>query len=291
MPETKPVHTFWNDSSVPSVAVRCTRRSAESYKAHCHREFCVGAVTEGKAVMTVRNETCVLSPGLLAVIPPETVHSCNPPEGGTRSYRMAFFDTTWCCSLQEELFGRQGDFIPPAQFLLESDALYVSFLELTELLAGDALPLEKTERATQFASELFVSTCDRQLPAPGKERAGIIPEVKEYLEQHADLNITLQELAVIFRCNPYHLLRTFKQAVGLPPHAFMLNARIEEAKRLLLEGMPPASVAAETGFADQSHFHKTFRRLVAATPRQYQLRPGAVGYLAKTANVAPTPTP
>lgn len=268
----KASHTFWNDASVPCVEVRCTSRSAESYKAHCHREFCVGAVTEGKAVMTVRDTTCVLSPGLLAIIPPETVHSCNPPEGGARSYLMAFFDASWCCSVQKALFGRQGHFIPPAHFLVDCRTLYDSFLELTEVLASDALPLEKTGRAAQFASELFAGTCDLELPVPVKE--GIVREVKEYLEQRADLNITLQELAVIFRCNPYHLLRTFKQAVGLPPHAFMLNARIERAKRLLLEGMAPASVAAETGFADQSHFHKTFRRIVAATPRQYQLRSG-----------------
>ncbi|WP_239031716.1 AraC family transcriptional regulator [Geomonas diazotrophica] len=273
MHDIKATHSFWNDASVPIVAVRYTRRSAESYKAHCHREFCVGAVTEGKAVMTVRNSTCVLSPGLLAVIPPETVHSCNPPESGARSYLMAYFDATWCCSVQEALFGRLRHFIPPTHFLVDNGALYASFLELSELLAGNALPLEKTERAMQFASELFLCTCDRELPAPVKERDGIVRDVKEYLEQRADLNITLQELAAVFRCNPYHLLRTFKQAVGLPPHAFMLNARIERAKRLLLEGMAPASVAAETGFADQSHFHKTFRRIVAATPRQYQLRP------------------
>ncbi|WP_129127009.1 helix-turn-helix domain-containing protein [Geomonas oryzae] len=270
----KASHTFWNDASVPIVEVRYTSRSAESYKAHCHREFCVGAVTEGKAVMTVRNSTCVLSPGLLAVIPPETVHSCNPSEGSARSYLMAFFDATWCRSIQEALFGRQEHFIPPADFLVDSRTLYDSFLELTEILAGDALPLEKTESAAQFASELFAGTCDLKLPAQVKVRDGIVREVKEYLEQRADLNITLQELAVVFRCNPYHLLRTFKQAVGLPPHAFMLNARIERAKRLLLEGMAPAGVAAETGFADQSHFHKTFRRIVAATPRQYRLRSG-----------------
>ncbi|WP_136516283.1 AraC family transcriptional regulator [Geomonas edaphica] len=270
----KASHSFWNDASVPIVEVRRTRRSEESYKAHCHREFCVGAVTEGTAVMTVRDQTCVLSPGLLALFSPETVHSCNPPEGGARSYLMAYFDAAWCSSIQEALFGRQGHFIPPAEFLLDNRTLYDSFLELTKILAGDALPLEKAERATQFVSELFTSTCDLELPATVEVRDGIVREVKEYLEQRADLNITLQDLAVVFRCNPYHLLRTFKQAVGLPPHAFMLNARIERAKRLLLEGMAPASVAAETGFADQSHFHKTFRRIVAATPRQYQLRPG-----------------
>jgi len=266
----KPTHTFWNDDRVPIVAVRCTSRSAESYKAHSHREFCVGAVTEGTAGMTVKQESYTLSPGVLAVIPPETVHSCNPPENGSRSYLMAYFDVAWCRSVQEALFGRLTHFIPPSQVLVPNHALYDSFLELAKLLPGAALPLEKTALATQFASDLFAGSCDRESPVPGGEGEGIVPEVKEYLEQRADLQITLQELASVFRCNPYHLLRIFKHAVGLPPHAFLLNARIEKAKRLLLEGMAPAGVAAETGFADQSHFHKTFRRLVAATPRQYQ---------------------
>lgn len=272
MREMTALHTFWNDERVPSVAVRRSDWSAESYKAHCHKEFCVGAVTDGSALVTVKKATCTLSPGFLTVFPPETVHSCNPPEGGARSYLMAFFDVTWCCSIQEALFGRQGQFIPPADFLVENRSLYSSFLDLVKLLAGAASPLEKTECAMQFASDLFLSCCKREQVARGGEGEGIVADVKVYLEQRADLHITLQELAATFRCNPYHLLRMFKEVVGLPPHAFMLNARIEKAKRLLLEGMAPAAVAAETGFADQSHFHKTFRRFVAATPRQYRNR-------------------
>jgi len=272
MREMKALHTFWNDDRVPSVAVRRTDSSSESYKAHCHKEFCVGAVTEGTALMTLKKASWTLAPGFLAVIPPETVHSCNPPEGGARSYLMAFFDASWCCSIQEALFGRQGRFVPPTDFLLENRALYCSFLELVQLLASAASPLEKTESATQFASDLFLASCHREPLVAGGEREGIVADIKVYLEQRADLQITLQELAATFRCNPYHLLRLFKEAVGLPPHAFMLNARIEKAKRLLLEGMAPAAVAAETGFADQSHFHKTFRRFVAATPRQYRDR-------------------
>jgi hypothetical protein len=69
-----------------------------------------------------------------------------------------------------------------------------------------------------------------------------------------------------FDATPYHLLRSFKKIVGLPLHAFMLNARIERAKQLLLYRVPLAAVAAETGFADQSHFHKAFRLILAAPP-------------------------
>jgi len=268
----KASHTFWSDASVPIVEMRCTSRSAESYKAHSHKEFCVGAVTEGTAVIAIQGKSCAVSPGFLVLIPPGSVHSCNPEKGRARSYLMAYFQVQWCWSLQEALFGRQREFLLPQTILLESDALYASFIELARLLPGDALSLEKSDRVTQFASDLFVRTCDRKVPMPRAEHDGIVQEVKEYLEKRADLNITLGELSAIFRCNPYHLLRSFKKVVGLPPHAFMLNTRVERAKRLLLDGMPPAIVAAETGFADQSHFHKTFRRILAATPRQYQQR-------------------
>lgn len=272
----KTSHIFWADASVPIVEMRFTSRSAESYKAHSHQEFCVGAVTEGTTLTTLRGKTYAVSPGFLVLIPPGLVHSCNPLESGNRSYIMAYFDVRWCQLLQKALFGKQDGredkFVLPNTTLLESDELYNALLELASLLPSDALSLEKTEKLTQFASDLFVRTCDLDVPVFGTEHNGIIHEVKSYLEQRADLNITLEELSAKFRCNPYHLLRTFKKMVGLPPHAYMLNARIERAKRLLLDGVPPATVAAETGFADQSHFHKTFRRILAATPGQYQKR-------------------
>jgi len=265
-------HTFWTDAKVPIVEVRSTRQSSEVYKAHSHREFCVGVVTDGVTLTTVGEKKYALSPGFLVLIPPGVVHSCNPLEGSVRSYIMTYLDVRWCQSLQEELFGKQERFSIPGPVLLESAALFGSLVELASLLVSEALPLEKTEQLTQFASDLFTRTCDRAVTSSHTEPSGIIEEVKSYLEQRAELNLTLEELSATFRCNSYHLLRTFKKSVGLPPHAFMLNARIERAKRLLLDGLSLATVAAETGFADQSHLHKTFRRIVAATPRQYQQR-------------------
>lgn len=265
-------HTFWTDTNVPFVEMRFTRQSAESYKAHSHREFCVGAVTEGTTLTTIREKSYAVSPGFLVLIDPELVHSCNPQVGRVRSYIMAYFDVQWCHSLQEALFGKQEKLISPKTALLESDVLFHSLIELASLLPSDALPLEKTENLTQFVGDLFLRTCDLAVAKLDTEPYGIIHEVKKYLKQQSEIKITLEELSATFRCNPYHLLRNFKKIVGLPPHAFMLNARIERAKGLLLDGVPLAAVAAETGFVDQSHFHKTFCRILAATPRQYQQR-------------------
>jgi len=185
---------------------------------------------------------------------------------------MVFFDLPWCRSIQDALFGEGKEFITPGTSFLKSELFYHSFLTLADLLPGNALPLEKTERLTQFLADLFVAVCDRPVAPPEKRQGDLIHEVKSYLREQSELKITLGELSAVFQCNPYYLLRTFKKVVGIPPHAYLLNARIERAKELLVDGVGLAAVAAETGFADQSHFHKTFRRIVAATPAQYRKR-------------------
>lgn len=81
----------------------------------------------------------------------------------------------------------------------------------------------------------------------------------------------LAELAQQRDTNPYTLLRRFKEATGITPHAFRLNRRIDLAKELLQSGMEIADVALQCGFYDQSHLHRHFKALTAMTPRQYQI--------------------
>jgi AraC-like DNA-binding protein len=55
----------------------------------------------------------------------------------------------------------------------------------------------------------------------------------------------------------------------LPPHAFQLQLRVDRAKTLLARGLDIAAVAQRTGFADQSHFTRVFRRSVGVTPGRF----------------------
>lgn len=72
--------------------------------------------------------------------------------------------------------------------------------------------------------------------------------------------------------NPFHFVRTFKQATGYAPHQYIVNRRVERARRLLAETeLPVAQVALSVGFQNQSHFTKVFRRATGATPRTFRL--------------------
>jgi AraC family transcriptional regulator len=98
-----------------------------------------------------------------------------------------------------------------------------------------------------------------------------LSRVLDYI--HADLgrDLSVADLAKIAELTPSRFTQVFRAAVGMSPHQYVLRQRIAEAKRLLTEdGMSIAEVAFAVGFASQSHFGHTFRRLVGQTPRRYR---------------------
>ena len=97
-----------------------------------------------------------------------------------------------------------------------------------------------------------------------------------YLANRPERNIGLDELAAAAGIGKFRLVRLFRERTGLPPHAFQIAHRIRRAQRMLEAGETIARTALATGFADQSHLHRHFRRSLGMTPRQYQARLGPV---------------
>jgi AraC family transcriptional regulator len=96
--------------------------------------------------------------------------------------------------------------------------------------------------------------------------------VMDYVEDHLDAELALDHLAAVAQMSPYHFARLFKNSTSLPPHQYVIARRVERAKALLRDRdrLPLAEVAAEVGFADQSHFTRHFKRLVGVTPRLFR---------------------
>jgi AraC-like DNA-binding protein len=81
---------------------------------------------------------------------------------------------------------------------------------------------------------------------------------------------TLGELAAATGVGPFALLRAFRAETGLPPHAYLNQLRVRQARQQLDRGVPPARAAAEAGFADQAHLTRHFKRVVGVPPGAYQ---------------------
>ena len=130
-------------------------------------------------------------------------------------------------------------------------------------LAREAAFLELISHAV--ARHADVSFC----PSTATKESGAVRQVKDYLEAYALTNVTLTELAVLTGLSSYAVLRAFRRQTGLTPHTYQLQRRIEKAKELLQNGEPLAQVATETGFFDQSHLAKHFKRTVGVTPKAF----------------------
>ncbi len=109
--------------------------------------------------------------------------------------------------------------------------------------------------------------------APGPSRGGLSPAVTrrvcDYIAGHLDEKIRLDGLAALTGLSTDHFARAFHQSVGVPPHTYLLRRRLEEVEYMLRETHTPLSeIALATGFADQSHLARHFRRWAGMSPRQ-----------------------
>jgi AraC family transcriptional regulator len=90
----------------------------------------------------------------------------------------------------------------------------------------------------------------------------------DYIENHMADNLSLAELAGMAGMSQYYFSRLFKQSMGLTPHQYIIQCRVERAKTLLLRGdRSIADIAHTVGFSDQSHLTYHFKRLLGVTPK------------------------
>ena len=260
---------FCHDPLLPFVEARYTRSSQAAFKPHMHSTVSVGAVDRGEVIYRVGEESASLKPGSLALINPETLHSCNAPADQGRSYYMLYMDESWCLRLQQSLW-QVDRLVPFKRIRLDDVGLYRTYCNLMqEFLGGEMHLQEKEQKLVDLMLELFLRCC-----SPGEKSPPVpagIDLLKKLLGEDLHKDFTLDSLADVLGCNPYTVLRRFKAETGITPHAFRMNCRIEQARRLLQQGVDIAEVALLCGFFDQSHLHRHFKAHTTVTPREYKV--------------------
>ena len=93
----------------------------------------------------------------------------------------------------------------------------------------------------------------------------------EYIDNNLSQSIKLEDLATHVGISKFHFSRLFKKSLGLSPHQYVMQQRIELAKQLLLKSnMSISDVALECGFNSHAHMGKYFRQIVGITPKAYR---------------------
>lgn len=251
---------FWSDPDLPFVESRRADDSCACYRLHSHPTVSVGWVEAGQSLFSCHGRTYPLTAGCLVLIPADQVHACNPPAGGRWSYRMLYFDSGW--------WQRQTGALPAAAAVWRDPVRLRQWRVAEGCLHGAAGADLKAARLRAAVRALG--------PFPGA--AGVEAEAtvaaapaREIAERCAE-RLAIADLAAEAGLSPGAFIRRFRGRMGLTPHAWQIDQRINRARALLRQGLPLAEVALSLGFADQSHFQRAFKDRVAATPGQYRIR-------------------
>ena len=131
--------------------------------------------------------------------------------------------------------------------------------------------LAMVEAVTAALGYLLVRHAGIEQPRPLRVRGGLSAAAKrrvlEMIDAALDARLTIAALAREVGLSPAHFARAFKESLGRAPHQYLLARRLERARRLLeTTGTSLSDIAQRTGFADQAHFTRLFRRAFGTTP-------------------------
>ncbi|QXE34338.1 AraC family transcriptional regulator [Streptomyces sp. GMY02] len=259
----------WHYPDLPGVDLLRANYIGKTFARHTHENFVIAAITDGVEVFHHGGANQYAGPGALALVNPETAHTgrAQGPEGWR--YGAVYPAADVVASIAAETTAIRGTpgFVAPV--LDDPHTVRLVHQVLRAADEGNALAADSLLRIAVTRLLRMNGGPLRQRPARGAG-ARAAARARDVLEERMADPPSLERLATDLGTGPFALLRAFKAAYGLPPHAWLTDARVRRARRLLDAGTAPAEAAVAVGFTDQPHLHRHFTRIVGVPPGAYR---------------------
>jgi AraC-like DNA-binding protein len=240
------------------------------YDRHMHDAYAIGVTLRGIQRFRCAGAHHDSMPGNVIVIRPGEVHDGRSGSHGGYAYRMIYVRPDVLDSLLE---GAPGPLDSRASGPLVADPAAFDLLNAGwKALAASPNSLASDEllvRSLGTLAKWVVSPTH----SPGEHDAALV-RVCDYLHDSVERAVTMRELAALASMSRFQLSRRFQRRYGVPVHGYLRHLRLQEAKQRLARGQEIATVAADLGFVDQSHFHHRFRGSYGMTPGQWRAAHG-----------------
>lgn len=252
--------------SLPNVEILYGSYRRFSFARHFHSVTALGVVETGAMRTYCQGSNHRVPAGSVILFNPGDVHAPQSADGSGWSFRMIYLDD----SLLKGISVRSGHDEPLwfSQPFANNPAVFTELLSLHHLLEREPEPLAGESQLVSVLQKITQYSCWAG-EGVNRARRSKVERAREYLHEYATDPVSLRTLSDVADLSPWHLLRSFREHVGLTPHAYQMQARVERGRMLLSSGVPIAETALTTGFVDQSHFTRQFKRFTGVTPGRY----------------------
>jgi AraC-like DNA-binding protein len=253
--------SHWTDSF--ELIERVTNRLVgAAFSPHRHDTYTVAVTMAGVQSFNYRGERRYSQPGQVLILHPDELHDGQCHDEAGFSYRAAYVPPT---HVQAVLGGAELPFV--ANGVSSNPALIAAACTIVMDCAGDADPAAYEDALYDLAHAMNNSSVRAATPKIANRTA--VMRAREFLETVVVAGARLAELEQVSGCDRWQLSRDFRALLGTSPYRYLQYRRVDLAKQLLREGATLADAAHGAGFADQSHFGRTFRKTVGLTPKQW----------------------
>lgn len=250
-------------TGAPGIDRAEVRLSTRAFEPHRHDTYAVGVTTSGVQVFRYRGSRRVCLPGQWHVLYPDETHDGGPGTDRGFGYRILYLASEL---LRAASAGGALPFVAdPVQAATPATRALWPFLarldEPVDELAGVEMAGAVADAVASFGG--------REAERPGAVDPAALERVREHLAAHPSETTSAATLERIAGLDRFTIARQFRRAFGTSPDRYRTLRRLDLARAAIEAGRPLARVAADAGFADQSHMTRQFRAAFGMTPGRW----------------------
>ncbi|KVH32378.1 AraC family transcriptional regulator [Burkholderia cepacia] len=286
---------YWRTPLLPDADLVTATYRDHAFAPHWHDAYTIPVILEGAERFTYRGSGHVAETGSVPVINPGEVHTGSRAADEGWCYRVSYLPVDFIRELASAIAGRPQDapwFAPDVIRDADLAARLTLAHRMMEAGSERILPSQAPGQAADVPataapriydplaaetamldalSTLIVRHADAlPRPAPLAADEPRVDVMRERLAADLTRTVTLDEVAQAAGLSPFHAARLFTRTTGMPPHAWRNQLRLQRALAPLRAGVPVTDVAAASGFVDQSHFTRHFKRMFGVPPGRWQ---------------------
>jgi AraC-like DNA-binding protein len=251
----------WRPEVPGVVEVLHARMTSHVYPMHTHESWTLLIIDDGMVRYDLHRREHGALGRAVTLLPPHVPHNGRAATAAGFSKRVIYLDPS---HLPDSLTGQAV-----GQPVLADPVLRQSIRQLHDVLGRAGEEFEAENRLAFITERLCWHLRRHGEPEAVPPGTGVAGDLRELIDARFREKVTLRDASGVLHAHPAHLVRAFGREFGISPHQYLTGRRVDLARRLLLDGMPPGLAAAEAGFYDQSHLARHFKHVLGTSPGRY----------------------